>query len=138
MNAFRVIRLFLAVLLIATAVFAADAIGTWKWKITAPNGELETTLKLAMKDGKFAGVYQNQFGETPIKEVTFKDDVLAFAVDREIGDNKFTIKLRGKVDGDTIKGEIEMPSFTGDGGTQKMPWNAKRATDAAGPGAGKK
>src|SRR5687767_5687164 len=103
MNILRLPRSLLAVLLITTTALAADAIGTWKWKITAPNGELETTLKLAMKDGKYAGVYQNQFGETPIKDVTFKDDVLAFAVDREIGDNKFTIKLRGKVDGDTIK-----------------------------------
>lgn len=134
MNILRILRAPLAVLLITTAALAADATGTWKWKITAPNGELETTLRLTMKDGKFAGVYQNQYGETPIKDVTFKDDVLAFAVDREIGDNKFTIKLRGKVDGDTIKGEIEMPSFGGDGGTQKMAWNAKRAADGANPG----
>jgi hypothetical protein len=97
-----------------------------------PNGDLETTLKLALKDGKLGGTYQNQFGETAIKDVTFKDDVLAFAVDREISGNKFTIKLRGKVDGDTIKGEIEMPSFGGDGATRKMEWNAKRAPDGTG------
>ena len=131
MNHPRILRALLAVLSITASAFAADAVGTWKWNITTPNGELETTLKLATKEGKLAGVYQNQFGETPIKDVTFKDDVLAFAVDREIGGNKFTIKLSGKVDGDTIKGEIEMPNFGGDGGTQKMPWNAKRAAEAA-------
>ena len=134
MSSLSFLRALLAVLLISTTAIAADAIGTWKWKITAPNGELETTLKLAMKDGKLAGVYQNQFGETPIKDATFKDDVLAFAVDREIADNKFTIKLRGKVEGDAIKGEIEMPNFNGDGGTQKMAWNAKRVVEAANPG----
>ena len=117
---------------VVTAAFAADAIGTWKWHISTPNGEMETTLKLAQKDGKLGGTYQNQFGETPIKDVSFKDDVLAFAVDREFGGNKFTIKFRGKVDGDAIKGEIEMPSFEGDGGTRKMEWNAKRAKDGAG------
>jgi hypothetical protein len=31
-----------------------------------------------------------------------------------------TIKLRGKVAGDTIKGEIEIPSFNGDGGTETI------------------
>jgi hypothetical protein len=61
--------------------------------------------------------------------------VLAFAVDRDIGGNKFTLKFRGKVDGDAIKGEIDMPSFGGDGGTRKVDWNAKRVKDA---GTGKK
>ena len=55
-------------------------------------------------------------------------------VDREFGGNKFTIKLSGKVEGDTIKGEIELPNFGGDGGTQKMPWNAKRVTEGGSPG----
>ena len=131
MNALRIVRSLLAMALLTGAAFAADATGTWKWQITTPNGTMDTALKLAMKDGKLAGIYQNQFGETPVKDVTFKDDVLAFAVDREFGGNKFTIKLRGKVEGDTIKGEIEMPGFDG-GEPRKMEWNAKRVTDAAG------
>ena len=134
MKLLRMLRALLAVFSFAATALAADAIGTWKWKITAANGELETTLKVAMKDGKLAGIYQNQFGETPVKDLTFKDDVLGFAVDREFGGNKFTIKLSGKVEGDTIKGEIELPNFGGDGGTQKMPWNAKRVTEGGSPG----
>lgn len=130
MNALRFVRSLFAVIVLTSAAVAADAIGTWKWKITTPNGEMETALKLTQKDGKLAGVYQNQFGETPIKDVTFKEDVLAFAVDREFGGNKFTIKLRGKVDGDTIKGDIEMPGFNG-GEPRKMEWNAKRVPDPA-------
>jgi hypothetical protein len=133
MNALRLLRSFLAVTLTVAAALAADATGTWKWQIPGPNGDLETTLKLATKDGKLGGTYQNQFGETAIKDVTFKDDTLVFAVDREFGDNKFTVKFRGKVDGDAIKGEIEMPDFGGDGGTRKMEWNAKRAKDGAAP-----
>lgn len=134
MNTLRLLRSCLVAALITTVALAADVTGTWKWQITSPNGELETTLKLAMKDGKLGGVYQNQFGETAIKDATFKDGVLAFAVDREFDGNKFTIKLRGKVDGDAIKGEIEMPSFDGDGATRKMDWNAKRAKDGDAPG----
>ena len=134
MNAPRLVRALLAVVLFTSAAFAADAVGTWKWQITTPNGEMETTLKLALKDGKLDGIYQNQFGETPIKAVTFKDDVLAFTVDREFGGNKFTIKLRGKVDSDTIKGEIEMPSFDGGSESRKMDWNAKRVPVGAGTG----
>lgn len=94
-----------------------------------PNGDLETTLKLSMKEGKLAGVYQNQFGETAVRDVSFKDDVLAFMVDREIGGNKITLKYRGKVVADTIKGEIEVPSFEGGGEARKMEWNAQRVPD---------
>src|SRR5688572_22840898 len=78
MNVLRFVRSLLAAILLSSAALAADAVGTWKWQITTPNGEMETTLKLAMKDGKLAGIYQNQFGETPIKDVSFKDDVVAF------------------------------------------------------------
>ena len=134
MNPLRLVRLFSAAILINVAAFAAEAIGTWKWQINSPNGPLETTLRLAAKDGKLAGVYQNQFGETAIKDVSFKDDVLTFAVDREFGGNKFTARFRGKVDGDAIKGEMEMPNFGGDGGTRTLEWNAKRVPDQAGGG----
>ena len=133
MNALRLLRSILAVTLTAATVFAADAIGTWKWQITSPNGSIETTLKLALTNGKLAGTYQNQFGETAIKDATFKDDTLAFAVDRAINGNTFTLKFRGKVDGDTIKGEIDMPNFGGDG-TRKVEWNAQRVKDGAVPG----
>lgn len=129
----RLLRPLFALILTAAAALAADAIGTWKWHITTPNGELETTLKLASTNGKLGGSYQNQFGETPIKDASFNDDVLVFAVDREFSGNKFTLKFRGKVDGDAIKGEIEMPSFEGDGQVRKMEWNAKRVKDGAGP-----
>ncbi len=133
MNAPHFLRLFFAVILLATSALAADATGHWKWQITGPNGEIDTILKLALKDGKLGGMYQNQFGETAIKDVNFKDDVLTFAVDRDFGGNKFTLKFRGKVDGDAIKGEIEVPNFGGDGGTQKMDWNAKRVPGGASP-----
>ena len=131
MHPLRLLRLLLAVTFTAAAALAADAVGTWKWQIAGPNGDIETTLKLAAKEGNLGGTYANQFGETTIKDVSFKDDVLAFAVDREIGGNKFTLKFRGKVEGDAIKGEIDMPDFGGGGGTRKLEWNAKRAKDAA-------
>ena len=126
MNPLRLVRSVFVLALVTAAALGADAAGTWKWQIPSPNGDLETTLTLSTKDGKLAGVYRNRFGETQIKDVTFKDDVLTFAVDREFDGNKFTVKFRGKVEAAAIKGEIEMPSFSGDGETRKIEWNAKR------------
>ncbi len=125
MKLFRHLCSFFAAGAFAAAAFAADAAGTWKWKIETPNGEVETTLTLALKDGKLAGNYSNSYGATAVATVSFKDDQLAFAVEREVGGNKFTLKFSGKVEGDAIKGEIEVPGTDG-GAARKIEWNAKR------------
>jgi hypothetical protein len=136
MKSLRHLCSLLAACALATAALAADATGTWKWKIEMPNGEIETTLKLALKDGKLAGTYSNSYGETAVANVTFKDDKLAFAVEREIGGNKFTLKFSGKVEGDAIKGEFEAPGFDG-GEARKVEWNAKRVKEPSAPAAKK-
>ena len=52
-------------LLFAAGAQAGDPAGSWKWKITTPNGDtIETSLKLELKDGSLTGTYANQFGES--------------------------------------------------------------------------
>jgi len=115
----------------AAVALAADPSGTWKWTVQSPNGDIETTLKLELKDGKLAGAYSNQFGDTAISNASLKDDVIAFDVARDFGGNTFVLKYRGKLEGDAIKGTIETPGFGGSE-AQKLDWNAKR-TDVAKP-----
>lgn len=116
----------LLVLAAATAALAADPTGAWQWNTQSPNGEIHTTLKLESKDGKWVGAYSNQFGDAAISNVSFQDDVLAFEVVRDLGGNKFVVKYRGKLTGDTIKGTLEAPSPDGGEGV-KLDWNATRA-----------
>jgi hypothetical protein len=120
----RIICLFFAAGTAAVAL-AADPTGTWKWTTRSPNGEIETTLKLESKDGKLAGAYSNQFGDTAISNASLQDDVIAFDVVRDLGGNKYVVKYRGKLDGDTIKGTIEAPGHNG-GEAVKLDWNARR------------
>ena len=115
-----------AVLLVATLAWAGDPGGAWKWTLAAPTGDkIDVSLKLEWKDGKLTGTYSNQFGEAPIKDASFKDEVIAFAVEREMGGTKFTVKYNGKLEGDTIKGKVELPGFGG-GEATTMDWNATR------------
>jgi len=126
MNTLRQLSAAVAACLLAVAAFAGDPSGTWKWTVTTPNGEIETTLKLAVgKDGQLTGSYSNSFGETAISAATFKDDAIAFNVEREFDGNKFVLKYAGKLEGDAIKGVIEAPAFGG-GEPRKLDWNAKR------------
>lgn len=120
----------LLALTIAVAAFAADPTGTWKWTTRSPNGEIETTLKLESKDGKLAGAYSNQFGDATINNASLAGDTIAFEVVRDFNGNKFVIKYRGKLEGDTIKGTLEAPSPDGGEGL-KLDWNAKREAKKA-------
>jgi hypothetical protein len=70
--------------------------------------------------------------ETAIQEGQFKDGVVSFQVTRERGDQKFTSKYKGKLEGDVIKGAME---FSFGDQTRSRDWEAKRiktAADAAG------
>lgn len=120
----RLIALFLAVGA-AAAALAADPTGTWQWTTHSPNGDIATTLRLERKEGKLAGAYSNQFGDTAISNASIQDGVIAFDVVRDLGGNKYVVKYRGQLDGDTIKGTIEAPGHDG-GAAVKLEWNAQR------------
>ena len=111
-----------------TAVFAADpadVTGIWKWSTKSPGGEIPTTLKLEVKNGKIAGAYSNQYGATAISNASLQDGVIKFEVVRDLGGQKYVVKYEGKVEGDAIKGTIEAPSHDG-GAAVKLEWNAVR------------
>jgi hypothetical protein len=111
---------------LAAAVLAADPSGSWQWTVATPDSDkIEVSLKLVLKDGKLTGQYKSPFGEALISNVSFKGDDLAFDVEREFNGAKFTIKYAGKLEGDTIKGTLELPGFDG-GESTKREWIAKR------------
>ena len=108
---------------LAHAADKPDPTGTWKWSITFNDQTRDVTLKLKLDGDKLTGAMlgrDNQ--ETKIDDATFKDGEVAFSVTRERNGQK-TTKYKGKLDGDAIKGTIEM---TRDGNTTNRDWNAKR------------
>ena len=126
MKPIRVISSLFAVA-VPAAAFAADPTGTWKWSTSSPNGDIPTTLKLEWKNGKIAGAYSNQFGDTAISNASLQDDVIRFDVVRDLGGKKYVVKYHGKIEGDTIRGTIEAPGHDGSEAV-KLDWNAKRTT----------
>jgi hypothetical protein len=128
-------RLAIAAFVVASAALVSparaddkqDPSGTWKWSVTRNGQTRETTLKLKMEGDKLVGAIPGRDGqETKIEEGTCKDGEVSFQVTRERQGQKFVVKYKGKVTGDTIKGTIETER---DGKTQSREWEAKRSKD---------
>jgi hypothetical protein len=113
---------------LANSVYAADGAdptGTWKWSVTVNNETRETTLKLKLEGDRLTGaVVGRNNKETAIDDAAFMDGEVSFVVTRERNGQKFTVKYKGKLEGDTIKGTAESER---DGKTRSRAWEAKRA-----------
>lgn len=102
-----------------------NAAGTWKFKITAESGQVfEPSLALTADGGELTGVYTGQLGETPAEQVKLDGSQLSFQVSRERDGRTYTMKYRGKIDGDTIKGTID---YDFDGQTGSIDFDGTRA-----------
>ena len=117
----------LAACFLTIAAFAGDPSGTWKWSQPGRDGQTsEASLTLELKEEKLTGSLKGRMGETPISDAVFKDDTVTFSVVREREGNKWTSKYIAKLEGDTLKGTIEMPGRNG-GEARKLDWSATRA-----------
>ncbi len=82
-------------------------------------------VKLKADGDKLTGTFVSPNGqETKIEDGKFKDGEVSFKVTRERDGNKFVIKFKGKVSGDTIKGKSEIDR---NGETMERDWEAKRS-----------
>ncbi len=110
---------------VARAEDKADANGTWKWTINFGGEDRELAVKLKADGDKLTGTFVSPNGqETKIEDGKFKDGEVSFKVTRERDGNKFVIKFKGKVSGDTIKGKSEIDR---NGETMERDWEAKRS-----------
>ena len=120
-------------LVLGTTARATDATGTWKWSTPGRNGgePRETTLKLKQDGEKLTGTISMGGGanarETEIRDGKIKDGELSFKVTRKgRNDNEITSNYSGKLDGDVIKGKVEM-NFNGT--PRSREFEAKRAKE---------
>ncbi|HLJ97145.1 MAG TPA: hypothetical protein VKU02_28530 [Gemmataceae bacterium] len=108
-----------------------DPTGTWKWSFMTQDGQTrETTLKLKFKDNKLTGnITGRDNREVEIKDGKVKGDEVSFQVTREFNGQEFTIKYKGKLEKDTIKGKTEIDI---NGEKRERDWEAKRQKDEKG------
>lgn len=130
---------------------AADVTGTWTWTQAPRAGgnapanatPRKSTLKLKADGEKLTGTISQPARarrgaaaadaaaaapapvETEITDGKVKGNEISFKVKRTFAGNEMIIKYAGKVDGDSIKGKIELPGREG-GEPTSRDWEAKR------------
>ena len=114
--------LFAMLMGMATAALAQGKIdGNWEMTMQGRQGNPTTsTLTLKTDGNKLTGSIKGQRGEAPISDGTVDGNKISFTVTRQTPNGEFKQTFNGTVDGDNIKGTVQM-------GENSRDWTAKRA-----------
>lgn len=123
------VRIFLAALLLALLAVCAfpaqdkiDVSGQWILTIETPNGTFNPTVILKQDGEKLTGTYKGRMGESKL-EGTISGKDIKWTVKMTFQDQTFELAYKGTVDGDSMKGTVDM------GGMGTADWTGKRKKD---------
>jgi hypothetical protein len=100
--------------------------GTWKYTAEVNGQSIDVTIKLKLEGDKLTGTVSVLDTETKIEDSKYNDGEVSFTVHPEVNGNKFTIKYKGKIKGDSFKGKRELER---DGQTNSREFEAKRSKE---------
>jgi len=103
----------------------AALIGKWDLATTSDFGPSTGRM---MVDGDLTGTYEFFGGELPMKDLKLEGDQLTFKVEMGFGDQTFQMDFKGKLDGKTLKGQMNSER-----GTSEVTGKKIEATAAAAP-----
>lgn len=115
--------IFFTLLLVAacaTLSFAQSLSGDWEISLNTPIGPAQSKASLKHEGENLSGRIKTQFGEFPISG-TLKDADVTLKYTISADGNSLTVTLKGKLDGETMKGSADFES-AGEG-----DWTAKKA-----------
>ncbi len=84
-----------------------------KWEMTSTSGQGPRTRLLTVY-GDLTGRYEIFGAEIPIKEIKLEGDQVTFNIETGFGDQTFTMEFKGKLDGNTLSGQLTTPNGTRD------------------------
>jgi hypothetical protein len=117
---FSSIMFTLMVAACATFAFAQSLSGDWEISLNTPIGPAQSKASLKHEGENLSGSIKTQFGDFPISG-TLKDADVTLKYTISADGNSLTVTLKGKLEGETMKGAADFES-AGEG-----DWTAKRA-----------
>ncbi len=109
----------LVLLAVSLSAQEVNVTGDWEMTITTPRGERTRDIHFEQEGEKLTVTMQGRSGEVKA-EGTVKGNELAWTITRSTSRGEFTMTYTGKIEGDTMSGEVQM----GDFGASE--WNAKK------------
>jgi hypothetical protein len=121
----------LTCLVLAGVVVAAEGVvGEWEFKSQMPARAMTATMAITKNaEGKLAGTWSNQRGESQLSDITFENGKLKFVQTSSFGGQEMKTTYEGTVEGTKItgKGKAQFGESTFDGTLQG---EAKTGADA--------
>lgn len=104
-------------------IIPANVSGTWRWTISAPTGKRDYTLHLVQKFQEISGDMNVVGRACPIADSRLAGNQLSFTLHDAADREKSTIWFNGRVNGDTVEGNLEI---LGGPDAGNYNWIAKR------------
>ena len=108
----RLLTAFVLTMLWNSSALAAGIAGTWNLTVDTRAGVGTPTLVLKQDGETLTGTYTGRFGESPING-TFKDGAITFSFDASGPMGSAHVTYTGKVEGETMSGDMQMGAMTG-------------------------
>lgn len=93
--------------------------GDWEMTITTPRGERTRDVHFEQEDEKLTVTMQGRRAEVTA-EGTIKGNEIEWTITRSTPRGEFTMNYTGKIEGDTMSGEVQMGDFG------SAEWKAKK------------
>jgi len=107
-------------------VIPARAAGKWRWSITSPAGTWQNELFLDQEFQEVNGKVSLQGWELRIRDPNLRGDQLSFRVRYNVEGENVAMRFKGRVNGGTIMGSVEIQ---GGPWTGTHDWVGKRIKD---------
>ncbi len=121
----------LACVVLAPMVIAAEGVvGDWEFKSQVPARAMTATMTITKSaDGKLAGTWSTQRGESQLSDITFENGKLKFVQTNNFGGQEMKTAYEGAIEGGKLKGtgKGQFGEFTFEGALQG---EAKTGADA--------
>jgi hypothetical protein len=109
--------LFSPVLLLAQGV---NVTGDWEMTVTSPRGERTQDIHFDQQGENLTVTTTTQRGDKIEGKGTVKGNEIEWTFTISTQRGEFTQTFKGKIEGDTMSGEVQMGDFG------SMPWKAKK------------
>jgi len=110
---------------LSSSALAQSPAGAWELTVDTPQGANTSTLTLKLDGDKLSGDLANQMmGSSPVTG-TFSAGTVAVTANIDVQGTSLQLGINGKVDGETMTGNIKFGDFG------EFPFTAKRAGAAA-------